>query len=336
MNSSISGSDSASAWSRCLVACLGTLVVGALLLLALMIAVDPYDSGRFGWLGIEGVDDWTPLTANASRARDPQFDSAVLGNSTGQRLNPAELSKATGKHFVQLATPGADPRGHLAILDFFIRNHQRIGAVVIVIDQPWCINNPAQLPPGPFPFWLYGDSTLGYAGRLFSWRALDHTFQRILLGLGFRQRYSPDGFFNYEKFFPAQARPVSTPQTPPAPAFTGEVSDVFPFKVQLDAAIGKLPADVAVVLLSPPTFYTAVPRTGSIEAAEREACMAAFRSIVADRPRGSFVDYRVDNASTRDPANFVDLIHYRKTIARKIQEGIAASIQSGKSAKIDF
>ena len=55
MSLSTSSSDDASAWGRCLMACLGTLGLGALLLiLALMIVVDPYDSGRFGLLGIDG------------------------------------------------------------------------------------------------------------------------------------------------------------------------------------------------------------------------------------------------------------------------------------------
>ena len=39
-------------------------------------------------LGIQGVRDASPRTANASRARDPQFDSAVIGNSTGQLVKP--------------------------------------------------------------------------------------------------------------------------------------------------------------------------------------------------------------------------------------------------------
>ena len=84
-----------------------------------MLAVDPYDSGRFGILGITGVVDESPRTANASRARDPQFDSAVFGNSTGQLLKPSELSQLTGSSFVQLTVPGTGPREQLAIMDFF-------------------------------------------------------------------------------------------------------------------------------------------------------------------------------------------------------------------------
>src|SRR3979490_1001079 len=101
MNSPISSSDAAAGWGRCLAAFLGALGLGALLVLAFMIAVDPYDSGRFGLLGIEGGADPPGVPATPRGGRDPQFDSAVIGNSTGQRLNPAELSQETGKHFVQ-------------------------------------------------------------------------------------------------------------------------------------------------------------------------------------------------------------------------------------------
>jgi hypothetical protein len=336
MNSSISSSDTASEWGRCLRAFLGVLALGGSLMLGIMIAVDPYDSGRFGWLGIEGVADSTAVTANASRARDPQFDSAIFGNSTGQLLKPAELSQATGKHFVHLAAPGADPRGHLAILDFFIRHHHQVGALVVVADPPWCTHDPAPPLRNPFPFWLYGESSLAYAGRLFSWRAVDHAYQRIMIGRGLQQRTAPDGYFNYEELYPREKQPPVAPEGDPEPPFTGKVSDVFPVATLLDGAIRKLPADVSVIVLMPPTFYTIVPRPGSLAAAEREACKTAFKSVVAGRPHSNFIDYRVDNALTRDPQNFVDLIHYRAKIARKMEDGIVASIRLSEAAKIDF
>jgi hypothetical protein len=126
---------------------------------------------------------------------------------------------------------------------------------------------------------------------------------------------------------------VSPAQPPP---FSGTVSDVFPAKAMLDRAIRKLPADIPVIVLVPPIFHTIIPRPGSQAAAEREACNLAFKSIVAGRPHSNFIDYRIDNALTRDPQNFADLIHYRAKIARKLDEGIAASIRFGESANIDF
>jgi hypothetical protein len=331
-----STSDRPDEWGSSLAACLGALGIGALLLFAVMILVDPYDTGKFGWLGIDGVDDRNPLTANASRARDPQFDSAIFGNSTGQLINPAELSQATGKRFVQLVAPGADPRGHLAILDFFRRHHPRIGGLVFVIDDPWCRHDPANLPANSFPFWLYGDDSFGYVEQFFTWSALDRVFRRITIGLGSRQRTYLDGFWSYEEvWLPGQKHPAAAPQ-PQAPPFAGSVSDVFPFKAMLDQALRKLPADVPVVLIAPPVFHTIIPKPGTQAAAERQACNAAYRSIIAGRPHSNFIDYRVDNELTRDPQNFADLIHYRAKIARKLGEGIATSFRLGEAAKIDF
>jgi hypothetical protein len=325
-----------SGWSRCLAAFLGALGLGALVVLAFMIAVDPYDSGRFGLLGIVGVADSAEFTANASRARDPQFDSAVIGNSTGQRLKPAELSKATGKHFVQLTAPGADPRGQLAILDFFMRHHQHVGALVVVADRLWCTHDLARHLRNPFPFWLYGESTLAYAGRLFSWHAINHAYQRIMVGRGLQKRTAPDGFFNYEDVFPRDKHPAVPQQEETVQPFAGKVSDAFPVADLLADAIKRLPAAASVVVLMPPTFYTIVPRPGSGEEAEREACKLAFKRVVPSRPHSNFIDYGIDNGLTRDPLNFVDLIHYRTKIAQKVQEGIVASIRLGDAAKVDF
>jgi hypothetical protein len=334
MSLPISSSDTARDWGRCLVACLGTLAVGACVILLIMLAVDPYDTGRFGWLGITGVRDRYETTANASRARDPQFNAAIFGNSTGQLIEPAELSRATGLRFVQLVAPGADPRGQLAILDFFVRHHPRVGGLVFVLDDLWCNGTLAPMPKSAFPFWLYGESRLAYVGHLFTWRALDRVFQRISIGLGRREPINPDGFWSYEEVWPPGIKHPAV--GPKRVAFGGVLTPRFPMAGLLEAAIRKLPADVPIVLLAPPTFFTIVPDPGTPAAAQQNACYLAYKSIVAGRPHSNFIDYRIDNELTRDPANFVDLIHYRAGIARKLEHGIAASIRSGAAAKIEF
>src|SRR5258708_21082073 len=196
-----STSDLSPEWGRCLVACLGALIIGALLLFAVMIVVDPYDSGKFGLLGIDGVDDRDTHTATASRARDPRFDSAVIGNSTAQMLNPADLSRAAGLRFVQLYLTGGSAREQLAVLDFFLRNHQRVGALVIVADPFWCGHARVEPRPGEFRYWLYGNSSLAYAARLLSWPAIEHLSQRISTVLGYRKPTNPHVFFRYAHTF---------------------------------------------------------------------------------------------------------------------------------------
>jgi len=341
MSSSISSSEAvvapseASAWGRWLATFLGALVLAAAAVFALVLIVDPYDSGRVGFLGIRGVDDASPRTANASRARDPNFDSAIIGNSTGQLIKPSELSRLTGLSFVQLTVPGTGPREQLAVMDYFLRKHAKVGALVIVTDASWCLRDPALPQQHPFPYWLYGESDLDFLGRLFSARALTLTWRRILVGLGLRQRSEPDGFWDYENNGPREFQPVIVPRDDGGPA-PATVSEEFPGVALLDAAIRKLPADVPVVLLVPPAYYTMLPKAGSLAAAEEQACNAALRNVVAGRPHSNFIDFRVDNALTRDRANFMDFGHYRAPIARRMEQGIAESIKLGGNAKIEF
>lgn len=323
-------------WNRFLVTFLGTLVLGASLVFAFVLVIDSYDSGWFGLFGIEGVRDWNARTATASRARDPQFDSAIIGNSHGQLLKPSELSRATGLHFAQLTILGTTSSEQLVVLDFFARHHQRIGALVIVADDVWCTHE-AALPAGsPFPFWLYGESRFDYARHLFSLRSVELAFQRVLIGLGKRKRSDPDGYFNYEEQKIRDRHPLITSlkEVPPPPA--GKTNDFFPAIEKLEKQIGKLRTDVSLIIVEPPVFYTDVPQPGSAAAIEREACNVALKHIVAARPHSNFIDYRIDNALTRDPHNFVDISHYRAKIARKMEEGIANSILHGDEAMIDF
>ncbi len=216
MSSSTSSSDIAldaaptPEWGRWLATFLGTLGVAGGLLLAVIFVVDPYDSG-FGLLGIRGVDDASPRTANASRARDPQFDAAVIGNSTGQLIKPSELSQLAGARFVQLTTPGTGPREQLAMMDYFARHHPKVGALVITADAGWCMRDPALPLQHPFPFWLYGESRFDYVSHMFSSRALRHSWRRLMILAGRRQPAAADGYWDYEKEGPGEFQPATVP-----------------------------------------------------------------------------------------------------------------------------
>src|SRR5262244_3499053 len=145
------------AWLRFVQLFAITLVTTLTVVYFLIVVLDPYDSGRITNYTVSGVVDENPRTANASRGRDPLFDSVVIGNSRGQLLDPKRLSDGTGLSFVQLTTPGTGPQEQLALLRWFMRYHQRIGAVLLVADPLWCQQKLAP-PAHPFPFWLYGES----------------------------------------------------------------------------------------------------------------------------------------------------------------------------------
>ena len=223
MTSSISSSEAlpdpeiAAKWRRWLVAFLSVPLLGGALILAFLIAVDPYDTGKFGLFDIDGIDDSNTRTAIPSRARDRQFDSAVIGNSTVQRLNPAELSRATGRRFVQLYMIGANPLETLAVLDLYLRSHPHPGALVIGADPSWCSHRESDPATGA------------------SILALRQEFLRICRSADFLaddrtcvpencDRSGPaanasvvDGFLDYEEFWlPGRFRAASSPEGSPA------------------------------------------------------------------------------------------------------------------------
>lgn len=336
MNSSTSSSEIDPGWGRSLTACMVALIGAAVLVLALMVIVDPYDSGKLGLLGINGVDNRLTQITAASRARDANFNAAVLGNSTAQMIEPAELSRATDLHFVQLYTTSSAPREQLAVLDFFLRNHKQIGALVIAADPGWCVHARPKEEGAPFPYWLYDRSVVTYAVRLISWQAIEQAFQRLGIGLGWRPRMNPDGFVSYEDIWPpGQFKEVGWPRDP-APAPSAEARATFPEIAALVEIVRKLPADVPIVIIVPPTFAATVPEPGTDVALERGACDAALKTVIAGRPRSNFISYRVDNELTRNRDNFADFIHYRPKLARRIEQGIIASLRDGESAQIDF
>jgi hypothetical protein len=308
------------------------LVAAGGVVLLYLVLIDPYDSGRYVPSLITGVVDESPRTANASHGRDQNFDSAIIGNSSGQALRPATLSLLSGLRFVQLTVPGSGPREQFALLRWFARHHTRIGALVFVTDSTWCTG---EIPlTHPFPFWLYSDSHIEYLSHLFSSRALGRSIRRIRLALGTRMRSAPDGYSDYEAVGPGEFRPDA--QAPDELALAPEgAKQEFPWVDRLRTFIAAA-GDTPVVIVMPPLMASNLPRPGTRGAARLAACKAALAQLVAGRARSNFLDFRVDDAATRDPNNFMDSMHYRASIARRIEQSIADSLRLGNAVQAKF
>ncbi|MGB9056960.1 MAG: hypothetical protein WCC50_00470, partial [Pseudolabrys sp.] len=93
---------------------------------------------------------------------------------------------------------------------------------------------------------------------------------------------------------------------------------------------------VPVVLVMPPFFANNIPRTGTREAARLAACKSALARLVAARPHSNFLDFHVDDPLTRDPKNFLDPVHYRAPVARRMEQRIAESLRVGNGGPTTF
>ncbi len=221
MNSSTSSSDPGAerGWARFALVLVGVAASAMALMLAFLFVLDPFDTGRPGWIEKPGVRPQGPRTAAASRGRDPAFNAAIFGNSHVQLLSPERLNAQTGLAFVSLIAPATHPREQLALLDWFLRHHRGghdgppAKAVIIGVDGNWCTADPALPNEKPFPFWLYERSLLAYAGGLIRFDLLEEAARRIdWLRKRNPPRARPDGYWDYEASNAAQGHEVRLEQ----------------------------------------------------------------------------------------------------------------------------
>jgi hypothetical protein len=333
MNSFISDSDRADSetrerdgWRRWLRVFCGTFFgVGALLYVATLV-LDPYDTGRFPNLGIVGIDDINPRTADASRGRDLRFNASIIGDSTGQDIDPYKLDSVAGLRFLQLTIAQTGPREQLALMRWIVRTHHNYGAFVLVTDTLWCSPD-SKLPlVYPFPFWLYrGD--LEYLANVLSAHSLDRVGWRIRVALGLRRPMDTARFTGYMAgenlpFVPEPADPPGTLDrigSPPG----------FPWISKLESFIRQLPRSVGFVIVMPPVYYKLLPVPSSTEAAGVRACKNALARAVAGRPRSGFLDFRLDSPAARNQANWIDNLHYRIALAAPMEQAIIPVLREG-------
>jgi hypothetical protein len=320
------------AYRRCAIAFLTVFFGGIGLTYAFLLLADPWDTGRFPTPLPGGVSDIERSTATASRARDPRFNAAIVGNSRTYLLEPEKLSNATGYSFVSLGTHAAGPQEETAVTRLFLRFHPAAEALVFGVDERWCDHDPAMPLRNAFPFWLYrGD--LEYLAHLLSGRSFHKAKVRIKLALGRIAPTDPRGYFDYESAWIRDFHPPAAPEAPTAAAPVLQPNTYFPAIEMLDGLLAELPRETRFVLMMPPLYYTALPRSGTQEAADLLACKAALANRLG-RQGVAFLDYQVDIPINRDPRKFLDNVHYRSSIARVIEEGIIGAFGSRASEEV--
>lgn len=253
------------------IASLAALAVGLVLL-------DPYDTGRLTPLGPKGMAEGPSWQVNASRARDPQFDSAIIGNSRAQMIEPAILDEATGSRFVNLSIQGAGPLELQLVLATFLRHHAAPRAIVIGVDEWWC--RPEQKRCDKFPYWLYAPGAVEYLRGLVRYQTLEHTPRRFAVLRGGTAMARPDGYWDYTSLYlgmtgseAAQRRMrdgerLSQSENP---------KNVFPAVAILKNMLDALPDSTGVAVVWPPDTYelsAAARLRGGRDPATMPGCVA--------------------------------------------------------------
>jgi hypothetical protein len=320
MSSSTSSSDaSAAAFLR---AFAGTAACLCLVVAAVLLVLDPYDTGRLTPLSRPGVPETAPRMASASRVRDTRFNAAIIGNSTIQLVNPERLKSLTGLDFVQLSVPGTGPMEQAALVErLFSLRGAGIGTLVVGLDGGWCDATREGRTLYPFPFWMHDGSDLVYAASLFRWTSLEFLPGRVLVLLGRKRRARPDGYWDFAALKP-DARPADKLKAAMA---TPIVPDTAVAAHAIRRIAAAAPAGTRLVFVHPPVHITEAAAADGSQRRVIETCKVALRAAVG-RSDAMVQDFWIDEPQTRNAALFFDATHYRTPFAERIEQGIAAAL----------
>jgi hypothetical protein len=299
----------------------GTVISVFLAVMAALLVIDPYATGRLTWINHPVSFDTTASKSSVSRIRNPQFNAVVLGNSTLQTLDPHRLNALTSRAFSQVTVPGTGPMEQAAMLRYIARERgSSINTIVLGLDLTWCDPAAMHRTKNPFPFWLYDDSLFRYAFGLFRADNLEALPRRLRVLTGRERPVRLDGFWNYELHVPARPYPYAVPQAVARSAPPYSAAEA------LRGALAHLPPAVRAVLVLTPVYRPQEAVSDFAEMTGTRHCKAELLAAAQQRANTAFVDRWRDTDLNRRRELFLDAVHFREAVARDIEQGIGQAL----------
>jgi hypothetical protein len=321
-------------WRNYILIGAASMVAGLLAAFAVAVVLDPF--GRLGFHKSDTIGFKEERPSMVSRAIDPRFDSAIIGNSTSMPLMPQNLDRLTGQRFVSLSISGSDAPASLATMKFFLAHHPDAKIVLVaLLSETWC--GPTFSEHRTFPFWLYS-SLSDYFSGLAKNTSIE-LFRTTLANLvrmrtpGNKPYIGIDGYHTYGgpfeqpsyndiEFVRSRLDRGSKPEQSPNPG------NQFPAIQRLAEAIAR-PSPTFYVLVWTPRYINYTPAPGSAADQTDRACKADLKQLMTSYPNVAIIDWsEADRPENNDPANFFDPIHYRRKLADRIEESVRDAIRT--------
>lgn len=324
------------AWRRFVFFLIGAFAICSCACYGFILVMDPYQNVPFAPDLPRAPVSQNQRYAYPALARDPRFDSAIVGTSMVRLLKPERLNELLDARFVNLAMNSATAHEQVQMNALFLRHHPTPKVLIYALDDSWCraAEAPERYTFRDFPEFMFDENRWNDLLYLFNDKALENAVRMLELVRGSREpKYGRDGYFDFTRDFGAYdlARTRQriygspNPPTPPPPVDLEPAASTVPRMANLALLaefLATAPPDTRVVLLMPPMHVWHV----QARAAGYRECKRQALDVAAARPGIVVLDYLLDGPVTRDDRNFWDAIHYDDPIAARIERDIAAAL----------
>jgi hypothetical protein len=322
-------------WQRFLWPFALALAAGLAIPLFLVLLADPYGVSPIRAISSEIVVPTQRRFIVADIIRSRRYDSFIVGTSTVNAINPAQLEAAFGGRFANVAVHGATPYEQMRVLDLVLRQKPAPRMVILGLDDVWCSRvEPARYHPQvQFPDWLFDDSRLGHLTHLLNWRAVELARRKLEIAWnaskarvapnGFNDDLPPDATWSLEKAMPRLIADVER-ATDGIDSSSGAASS-FSAASLLDATLSRSTDATRLLAVLMPTYLP--PNAARVAP---DACKAIIADIVRKRG-GTTLDFMRPSAWTTNASNFWDRLHFRQAIADMLPRRMRAGLQYPQS-----
>ncbi len=323
------------------------LIVGHFILL---LVVDPYDTVPFSPnIDRVPVDDiqriFHPLVA-----KKPQFDSAIIGNSTIRLLKPERLNQGLNAHFANLGMNAATAWEQEQILRVFLRHRTTVDTVIIGMDQLWCRQGTTSIQFGDddrrqqFHEWIYDEETINNIPPI-NLATVKHSWlQLFALAGAYTPEYGVDGYTVFTKPMSKYSlnrarRHIYRSQTPkqhkpvkPAVVLTDKERESLQFyeiDQRMKSLLELLPEETRKVFMYVPLHAYQQPIPGSRKDAIWAECKQRMTTLAAGYSNSFVIDFLFPSKLTRTDENYWDYQHYTVDVAERLAHYLDEAINTG-------
>jgi hypothetical protein len=350
LNSSTSSSETVArqvAWRRYVRVAMGTIIGVLALCYGFLLLVDPYDNLPFS----PDFDRKQVISSQRffypALARNPRFDSAIIGNSSVRLLRPEQLNGSLGGNFVNLAMNAASSWEQRQIFNVFQRSHETIENVLIGIGvHNWCgeVGTHEKFigmyTAKDFPEWMYDEKTSNNLPRLDT-TSLHHAWKQLLYMTGMRGgRFGDDGYTVFTnpqseydikkarfKIYSSTSPKERKPQLPPVEMSSTERSEIpLPALVWLWQMLDTLPSSTRKIIVFAPqhVYYQSTP--GSRQEIVWAECKQRIAEVASTRSNAFVIDFMFPSEITTTDSNYWDPMHYNIHVAEKLGNLIGEAV----------